>query len=281
MWASFGLSLAALGGCVVIEGMNRAEPKRMDFDLEARFSPTVLSARETLRSQLLRRFTDKQDVDFGMSRVLRLGQRVHFGSTMGIRKLGSSKDRRRLADGTNEYRVGGQWIREFDLKPMMSPENDSERQAIETLNAAKVDVAIYTVGEFESVHIPPVQIYKHLDYDDVSWGGYGTYRAHGPAYICQKSTTGPKTAEVVDFARLAWESGKDRFSSQAKGNWTLIAYKVPAPDMFCAKCHGDRNERSIDGAIRKVRGAVQKPGDSVGLFVLAMRDSKVPPPHLD
>ena len=152
----------------------------------------------------------------------------------------------------------------------------TEREAVETLKAAKIDVAIYTVGQFEldngeaPVPDPNNVNLSQPHYNGFQWGRYDGLRAKGPAYLTQKSGIAPRAHEVVEFGRRAWASKRLDYVQEGKDGWVFFAHRVSAPDMSCAKCHGDRqiarnNERVM------MKGAVQKSGDPVGLFVVAMR----------
>jgi hypothetical protein len=280
-WIYFGLSTAALAVCTVMVGMTNRQPHFSNdtsvAEAEAGFLRAEIAAKDTLKSELMRRFIERQNVDFGMARVVREGTRRHFGPTMDRVQMGVKGKHRKAADGSFEFEADGEWLKADDRKPQMSPENDAEKQAIQVLKDGRVDVAIYTVGQFElDKGDKPASVAtsenRNSHYIDFNWGSYDTLRAKGPAYISQKSAIAPRAFEVVDFARKAWASGEQEYAHEAAGDWTLFARRVDAPDMSCARCHGDRKVFEVGGKTPKnIVGAVHKPGDGVGLFIIAMR----------
>lgn len=279
-WLFFASSFASLAACAVMVGMNNHPPKASETDsmVAKGFSSKELAAAETLKSELNRRFTDRQNVDFGMSRVIRAGSRMHYGPTMAKTGARLPEQTRPLPNGRYEFNYEGSWFSMDERKPLMTSENDSEKQAIDTLKGSGVDVAIYTVGQFELDNkgraAPDANSFANanLNYRDFSYGTDTTIRAKGPAYISQKSLMAPRAWELVDFGRKAWASHKTDFSERGKDGWVYMAHRVDAPDMSCAKCHGDR-KMYINGRAAETKGAVQKSGDGVGLFVIAMRRS--------
>ncbi len=245
---------------------------RADSAVIKKFSPKEIAALDTLKSELNRRFTDRQNVDFGMSRVIRTGQRYHAGPTMGKIERLTKEQTRSSSDGKYEVLVDGEWVSMTEKKPLMSPENETEIGAIQFLKDSRLDVAIYTVGQFEldkgEVPGPDAkQVSEKSSHNNgFSYGGYNSLRAKGPAYTSQKSSLAPRAYELVEFGRKAWASKEQDCSADGKDGWTYIAHRVSAPEMSCANCHGDRKVGSID-----VSGAVKKAGDPVGLFVMAVR----------
>ncbi|MBC8064851.1 MAG: hypothetical protein H7Y17_08480 [Chlorobia bacterium] len=277
-WLFFASSFAALAACTVMVGMNNHTPEVSAPDpvVSKVFSSKELAAAETLKSELNRRFTDRQNVDFGMSRVVRKDWRMHYGPTMEKSGQWPKEKTRPLPNGRYEFEVDGVWFKMDERKPLMSAENDSEKQAIDVLKDSGVDVALYTVGQFEldngTKPSPGSNEFANANpnYRDFSYGTYTTIRAKGPAYISQKSQMAPRAWEVVDFGRKAWASNKADFSEQGKDGWIYMAHRVDAPDLSCAKCHGDR-KMPVNGQREVIKGSVQKSGDPVGLFIIAMK----------
>lgn len=280
-WLYFGLSAAVLAVSTVLVGMtNHRSESPEGLEVAKGFSSKELEAKNVLRDELERRFTDRQNVDFGMSRISRGGARLHSGPTMDKQPddfLDGNQWRSR--PGGYETLIEGEWISVNKAKPMMTPENNAEKDAIELLKESGVDVAIYTVGQFElDAQKNPAPDDKrgageqnpHLV--DFSWGSYNDLRAKGPAYITQKSSTAPRAYEIVEFGRKAWKSGRMDFSAEGKEGWIYFAHRIEAPDMSCAKCHGER-QVFLDNTSRRIRGVMSKPGDPVGLFVIAMKKS--------
>lgn len=274
------LSTATLAVGIALMGMSspghRDEP---GVTLAATGLPkNLLLAADTLKTELNRRFTDRQNVDFGMSRVIRAGSRLHFGPTMDKTIISTAKVESRKNDkGEVEFFVDGVWVGAADRKPMMSPENDAESRAIKTLKDSGASVAIYTVGQFELDKGEPAFASKAVQsanphYVYFTYGDYGTLRAKGPAYISQAAPNAPRAYEVIDIARDAWASGKTDFVANRKDGWAFFVHKVSAPDMSCAKCHGDRT-MFVDKTQKKVVGAVHQAGDPVGVFVIALKMS--------
>jgi len=109
----------------------------------------TLAAEEILKSELNRRFTDRQNVDFGMSRVIRDGTRLHMGPTMDRTMIRTERPQSRpTANGRYETLIDGTWVSMDQLKPLLHPENDQEKAAVQTFKDQKVDVALYTAGGF-------------------------------------------------------------------------------------------------------------------------------------
>ena len=279
-WLMFGLASSAVATSAVLVGMSHPAPtKTSDPKAIKGFSSRELSAKDILKSELVRRFTDRQNVDFGISRVIRPGTRLHLSPLMNMQRTrtkASNDSYRKKPDGTYELFVEGEWINSNLVKPLLSPENDRETEAVNTFKSAKTDVAIYTVGQFEldtgevAAIDPNAVNLRQPPYSGFQWGRYDSLRAKGPAYVSQKSTVAPRAHEVVDFGRRAWASKQMDFVQEGKDGWVYFAHRVDAPDMSCGKCHGDRTF-TRNGERVNLKGAVQKEGDGVGLFVIAMR----------
>jgi hypothetical protein len=283
-WIMFGVSTGVLAAGIVLAGMTNYRAPAPDTsadpvpEVAKKFSALVLNAKDDLVSELNRRFTDRQNVDFGMSRVVREGRRLHVTPLMNITPKHSLRNDsyRKKDDGTYEALIEGDWVPALQVKPLMVPENDTERGAIAALRHGKVDVAIYTLGQFEldkgekPAPDPKTERQSQPHYQGFQWGNYASLRAKGPAYVSQKGATAPRAYEIVDFGRKAWASKKVDYAAEGKDGWVYFAHRVAAPDMSCASCHGNRktwdNKQQID-----VKGSVQAAGDPVGIFIVALR----------
>ena len=229
-------------------------------------SDKVISAKDVLIRELNRRFTDENAIEFGISRI----EGPHHESLptrSATRRIVPNRSRMD-GSGNEEYLIDGKWIPSNELRPTMTPENADERQAVRQIIDSRTEAAIYTVGGFESDDGSAIKP-KRTAY---SWGN-GRLHGRGPVYLTPQGRAGPKVFELIEFARKAWKSGRKVSESKSDRGWHLIATRVEAPSMTCAKCHGDK-ERVIDGVKKKVKGAVQRPGDGVGVFILALKSTR-------
>jgi hypothetical protein len=271
-WFYFGASATVLGASAILTGMT-AHPAAHEMASSFKFSNKVLAAKDVLRDELNRRFTDRQNVDFGMSRVVRYGSRGHRGPTMDKITIGDKFKTRPNGDGNYDVFFDGVWTGPKERKPRMNAENDRELNAIEAFAKENVDVAIYTVGGFiydrgeKIVPVPQMGITEYPHQNQFQWWTREGMRAKGPAYISQKSNFAPRAWEIVEFGRKAWASGKADFSADGPDGWVLFAHRVDAPDESCARCHAPRpNPGDAQPAPE------MKSGDRVGLFVIALKN---------
>jgi hypothetical protein len=271
---------AVLGTCAVVAGMS-APVRHDDIDplgdiAKSGLPGKTLAAEEILKSELNRRFTDRQNVDFGMSRVIRDGTRLHMGPTMERTMIRTDRPQSRpTANGRYETLIDGTWVSMDQLKPLLHPENDQEKAAVQTFKDQKVDVALYTVGGFGgddgSKITGPVDEYKN---PNPNWQGFtfatkSGLRAKGPAYLQQSSGTAPRAWEVVGAGRKAWRSGKSDVALSGKDGWQYFAHRVEAPDASCARCHSPRGFGAATA--QQTDSAKLKVGDPVGVFIIAIR----------
>lgn len=266
--------LAVLGTCAVVAGMS-APVHHDEFDLVGEMAKSglpskTLAAENVLKNELNRRFTDRQNVDFGMSRVIRDGTRLHMGPTMDRTMIRTERPQTRpLANGRYETLIDGNWVSMDLLKPLLHAENDQEKAAIQAFKDQKVDVALYTVGGFGgddgSKIMGPHDSEKNPNpnWQDFSFRTLTGVRAKGPAYLQQASAMAPRAWEVVEAGRKAWRSGKSDMTLQGKDGWQYFAHRVEAPDASCARCHG------VGGPL--AQNAKLKAGDPVGVFIIAIR----------
>lgn len=279
----FGLASAGLCAGAILVGMTNHRPSVANPTLpstetnneaiSAVFSSKVLDAKDVLAENLMRRFTDRQNISFGMSRIIRPEDRVHAGPTMNKYEFPKW---RKTSGGEDEYLAGGRWMKFEQIKPSMRAENESEREAIQRLTEEKVDVAIYTMGLFHKdkgvtfTATEATAFDEPGNYQDESWQSSNSLRIKGPAYLSQDAESALASAGMANFGRKAWASGKDTFTGEGKDGWKLFASRVAAPDMSCAKCHSDAKVKS-KGEFQKQGGGPKK-GDGIGIFIIAMRN---------
>lgn len=265
---TYGIGLSGIGIFAVVAGM--ASPSAAVSSYKG-FSSRTMVALGGLRDELTRRFTDRQNISFGMERVIRPNARLHEGPVAGrFPKFEADKTYRQTAEGKVEFLVEGKWIPDELVKPKMSPENDREKASMSEFDSEKVSVAIYTVGQFAydrgSKPGPAAQNSEDL-HSNFMFGGWDDIRAKGPAYIHQDAKIAPDAYKVVDFAREAWRTGKSDYDAAGPDGWHYFAHHISAPDNSCLKCHGANGEQ----VIRNENGVVRKVGDPVGLFVIALK----------
>ncbi len=201
---------------------------------------------ETLQKQLLRRFSERTNVDFGFSRVSRPQSRMHMGPVMGIR---ATPNGFKYVDGKQMAPDLSGKLREVtQFRPQMSPENPDETTAINAFLAARRDVGIYTYGLFDEKN--------------------AAQRLKGPAVLNQFEGPVPAATEIQEFASRAWRSGTANYHEIVNG-WGLYATKVSAADITCVQCHTSMQD--ANGV--KPKYAI---GDKIGLFVIAVRQPDLP-----
>lgn len=213
-----------------------------------------LAAIESLNIELQRRFHDRNNIDFGMSRIVRTGSRMHSGPTMDklTRAMSDGSMFRQIA-GTNDYEVKddetGEWVPQRDVKQRMHWENDSEKAAIMKFDALGTDVSIYTFGL-------------------MSAGDDSEKRARGPAYLHQRSEAAPTSASLLDLAKKAYTAGKNLNDFAAQAGWRFYARRVVADDQSCINCHNSMAGETVSGH------AKYKLGDTIGVLLIGIRDQK-------
>lgn len=263
----FGLSTAMLAAGLVTAGMNR-HPDPLPAKTESSGFPTeVLEAKDILRSNLERRFSDTSTRDFGMSRVAtaRSSGRLHVGPLMGLRLRCTMAGTRPAGNGQMEVYVDGKWIPAGEWRPIMKTENRDEARAVETFKNGQVDVAIYTFGRFdldrEGTYITTSQprpvLGSGLAQRESKESGI---RARGPAYVDVSTANAPIAGELAGFVRRAWASDQVDYTGEGKGRWVYFARRMSATRQECIGCHVNQ-------------GPVKEVGDKLGLFVIALRQN--------
>lgn len=264
------LGLAALGGGLAsTRGFVRPSSDASNGAL--RLDSKTEAALETLHQEMQRRFHDRNEVDFGFSRLVRNNVRSHNAPPLmaknnypflsdgkgqaNYRVLQATDGSRRSYYEINDPELG--WTKLTDLRPQMKAENEREKQAIDALWNAKADVAIYTFGLLGQDGMAP--------------------RAKGPGYLRQKTAQAPAAETLLKYARQAWRAGGDHVVVEGPDGWYLVAHRVEADHEACVKCHA--HSTSVPGTVqmgpRSIPGQVQKAlyrvGDDLGMVVIAVR----------
>jgi hypothetical protein len=216
----------------------------------------VAAALDTIEQQLQRRFHDRQNISFGMSRIVRAGARMHNSTVVDLLTMRRQLLRddgtvapQRTEGGIMEFEIApGNWVPGSSLKETMHSENEDEKQAIAAL--AKSDVAIYTAGLFDTT------------------SGQAS-RLKGPAYIRLTAAEAPAKETVAPLAAKGWASSKDT-DELRKDGWAFRIVKVKADDQSCITCHASQSEWRGGGG-QKVTLKPYKIGEPVGVFVIAAR----------
>lgn len=257
--------LAALGGGFAVNS-GMSHPTNESNKPSLRLDGKTEAALETLHEELQRRFHDRNDVDFGFSRVIRPEARSHMDTPLMGRdrffgafnakpnpnelRLVPAKDGKHAYYEVNDPEVG--WTDPQKLRPAMKPENDREKQAIETLRNAKADIAIYTFGLLGQDAVPP--------------------RAKGPGYLKQKSAEAPKAESLLKAVQQAWRSGSRDAVVEGPNGWYLMAHRVNANDKTCVSCHAHTRQVFTQGrSLPPSERALYKVGDDLGMVIIAVR----------
>ncbi len=264
--STVGIGVLGLGIAGIVVGMSAPSAGISSYK---GFSSRTMTAMNGLKDELTRRFTDRQNISFGMERVIRPDARLHEGPTADrYPRFEEGKNIRHTKNGGYEMLVEGKWIPSQEIKPRMSPENEREQSAMDGFDREKVSAAIYTVGQFAyDKGSKPAPVTPQNNRANFVFGGYDDIRAKGPAYIHQDSVKAPDAYAVVDFARTAWRTGKVDFDGAGPDGWHFFAHRISAPDNSCLRCHGDAGDQKI----RYESSAVRKVGDPVGMFVIALK----------
>lgn len=243
---NLAVGLGALGLCGgALMAMNPSDSgKGGKHAKQDELAPSI----ETLQKQLMRRFTERTNVDFGFSRVVRPNRRIHFGPTMEIPR--NMTDLKREGGQTLALDSSGQWRKLDQYRDEMHPENDDEKNAIQAFLTAHRDVGIYTFGRFDGSNKPQ--------------------RLKGPAVLNQFSGQAPTGASLQDFSTRAWLSGKDAYRETING-WDVYATRVAAADQACVNCHQQQGNDPNPSNL--------KAGDPIGMFVIAVRKPDGPVVH--
>jgi hypothetical protein len=261
------VGLAALSaGFAVNSGMSHpvSEPSKVALRLDAKTE----AALETLHQELQRRFHDRDDVEFGFSRIARPKARAHRwaplmskGGMMAVPKPDEVRKVPGKEPGWFDYEVKDPelgWVNTEKLRPAMRAENAREKEAIDTLYGSKVDVAIYTFGFLGQDAFPP--------------------RAKGPGYLGQKSAEAPKAESLLKAVQQAWRSGNADTVVEGPNGWYLMAHRVKADTEACINCHS-HPERPLTLAAsvppserpKYAKRPLYKIGEDLGMVIIAVR----------
>lgn len=249
---ALGVGLVAIGAGVVF-ATNPSEDRRAAKTKQADW----IAAIDGLNVELQRRFHDRNNIDFGMSRIVRTGSRMHEGPTMDrlTRRMSDGSMYRKAAVGDG-YEVKddetGEWVPQDQYKQRMHWENDAEKAAIGKFDALGLEVSIYTFGLMTA-------------------GDDSQKRARGPAYLHQRGDVAPPAASLLDLAKKAFATGKDLNEFAAVSGWRFYARRVVADDQSCLNCHNSMaNELDPSGKAMKR----YKIGDTIGVLLLGIHDQK-------
>lgn len=257
----FTLGLAAMAGAATFVMMKPDTDKDSKPTVPWAKEKKVVAALDTLSDQLQRRFHDRNNVSFGMERMVRVGARLHSDVVAGKMGQGGFTDedgkpmKYRAVEGKAQYEVSpGNWVAASELKRTMHAENDEERAAIDTLKNSGYPVAIYTAGMFGQEGKP--------------------LRLKGPAYLTQNTPTATPADGLAKIAEDAWKSDKETVKA---GAWTYVVGRVKIDDKSCLSCHTTKNEAPkyfISAKQDKPADADNqlKVGSTVGIFLIGLRD---------
>ncbi len=240
-----GMGSASLATVALMGMSGHGEDRTGGRTKQDELAPSI----ETLQKQLMRRFTERTNVDFGFRRVTRPGSRLHAGPTMD--KEGMPADVKWEGDKVFALDQNGEWKPIKYYRPEMLSENDDEKTAIHAFVAAHRDVGIYTYGHFDAAGLAK--------------------RLKGPAVISQFAGEPPKSAEIGEFAARAWRNGGSAYHETLNG-WGLYATRVDASNETCVSCHQSQVTGPADKANFKI-------GDRVGMFVIAVQEPNLPAVH--
>lgn len=268
---AFGLVVTAVGAAVVTAMTNAPLIHRPAVSrVVAGFSSRTMGALDTLTNQLTRRFTDRDNVDFGMSRVVRTEGRMH--SSPLASSFSAKRDILPYDQKTKTYTVGDKHLTWDQVKMTMHPENQDEENAIKAFDQENCDVAIYTFGQFglKRSEAPSYRRIRHdFSYDE-------GMRAKGPAYLHQESADAPSVSTLAKFAEEAWKTGESDYAAAGPEGWHLFAHRISVSDKSCLNCHSG-SQVSKGGLTIAMTGGAQKVGDPVGLFVIALKPKTASP----
>jgi hypothetical protein len=219
-------------------------------------SPAITAALDTLEQQLQRRFHDRNNVEFGFDRVVRIGYRQHGEITADIATDDDENVYRddgtvapqRMSGEEYEYEMSpGRWVAGENLHDTMHVENAQEKSAFAALSNR--DIAIYTAGMF-----------------DPKTGE--SQRLNGPAYVRQETAEAPDSDNLADVAKQGWASPGSK-SEFTKNGWIFRVVKVKADDKSCVSCHREQDQSEADDSKRKL--PAYKVGSPVGVFILGLK----------
>lgn len=255
-----GITALALGMANTFDRTgSHSQPSKHSLRLDAKTE----AALDTLHEEIQRRFHDRNEVDFGFSRLVRSGNRAHnvpplmergffrsFGDKNGLefRPVPATAQTPAHTE-VKDPELG--WTEINKLRPTMNAENDREKQAITALREAKADIAIYTFGLLGQTGIEP--------------------RAKGPGYISQKAANGPAPADLLKYVQQAWRAGSDDVVVEGPNGWYLMAHRVEATTEACVTCHAHTRQAAVkDRQVPAEERVLYKTGDDLGMVIIAI-----------
>lgn len=194
----------------------------------------VRAALATLDAEIVRRFHDRQNVNFGYDRMVPDG-RLHIGPLPGLYKneaeIGTPKTR---SESTHPEVLAedGKWHAYEDWKDLFVSETAEDKAAMAALGDEGEDVVFFTAS---------------------SLGG-AKPEVRGPAHVRVLGPTGP-SREQIERTLTALKMG-----SREIDGWNLTATPMIADREDCVKCHTAKN-----------RGEARKVGDTVGWIIRGTR----------
>jgi hypothetical protein len=226
-------------------------------------TPVPEKAMQTLETELLRRFHESNNVDFGMARLIRPNVRLHRGPVMGKRVEFTNKEIRSNGK-SKQFLIDGEWLEPSVVRDVMTPENVNERDAMRAFKQAGIDVAIYTAGVFDDKGIP--------------------YRLKGPAYLTKGSVAGP-APEILKAIGATAMAGSEA-PAAGPNDWVYRAVRVTANNQLCINCHNFNRfytappEKTVSGqtagrpspfVAKELPPAHFKIGDTLGFILIGTR----------
>jgi hypothetical protein len=207
-----------------------------------------------LSQEMLVRFHDRNNLDFGFERIVRENGRLHRGPMSGKRggRLRSTVEARQVGN-TYEYKdpESGTWVNQESWKETFQPENDAEAATIARLREANMDVAFYTFSE-----------------------GMTNERRRGPGYTRQLSNNAPVIGSLEKAIAKARLTQKDLNSFTSVDGWLISTRRVRADHEDCVKCHNEMNATWDAAKQVSIPAKNQvKIGDTLGILVLAVENN--------
>ncbi len=213
----------------------------------------VAKVQQDLANQLQRRFHDPNNVDFGYGRMYVAGGRLH-ASILQNRNASLEVMQKYDRKQEREYKQHPAKVLTDDLVwvdadkeqtyELLGAENQTEESIIANAKKLKLQIAVYTAGQ-------------------LSKGKFD--RVKGPAFVQSPTTTALTDHQVADWASKAYANDAKSYSGTVDG-WNLYAERVFANETRCIACH-----RAIEQAANPSATKL-KQGDSLGLFVIAVRN---------
>lgn len=209
------LLVASVASVAGMTSPNSPEPPKGKLGKHLKIASKEEAAIYSLADEIQRRFHDRNDVDFGFSRVIRPDRRLHV-SPFAPKPFGRFQHRPSMP---------------LRAAPVMLAENDAEKQSLDILSLSrKLDVAIYTFGRFglEASDLPA--------------------RVKGPGYVRGDALdfgNAPEGIAFVESVRKAWATGAKEVVLSDRNGWHLLAQRVEADGQDCLGCHGAAGEGNL------------------------------------